>query len=125
MVFGLKSILFELKDRDTCDILPNVTIPRGLDADKVSSMRKLRRWAFINQSLSNVVSLPDMKVPKLTAQIFDDWNTSFTSVVGRQYSLAGISLVYLLRDEEAGNYEANWPTREEKLRFCIKLSSSR
>ena len=28
---------------------------------------------------------------------------------------------YLLRDKEVGNYEANWPTCEEKLKFCIKL----
>ena len=66
-----------------------------------------------------------MKVPKLTAQTFNDWNTSFTSVVGRQHNLAGIFLDYLLREEEIGNYETNWPTREDKLKFCIKLSGSR
>ena len=32
---------------------------------------------------------------------------------------------YLLRDKEVGNYKANWPTCEEKLKFCIKLSGSR
>ena len=45
--------------------------------------------------------------------------------MGDKYSLIGISLDYLLRDEEVGNYEANWPICEEKLRFCIKLSASR
>ena len=69
--------------------------------------------------------MPDMKVSKLTAQTFDDWNTSFTSVVSRQTSLAGISLDYLLRDEEFGNYEANWSTREEKLKHYIVLTGSR
>ena len=33
-------------------------------------------------------------------------------------------LDYLLREEKIGHYEANWPTREEKLRFCIKLNGS-
>ena len=107
VVLGLKNILFELKDRDMCDVLPNATILRGLDVSQLSSMRNLRRRALINQSLRKEISLPDMKVPKLTAQTFDDWNTSFISVVERQHSLAGISLDYLLRDEEIGNYEAN------------------
>ena len=125
VVLGLKSILFELKDRDICDTLPNATILRALDVSQLSSMRKLRRHALINQSLWKEKSLPDMKVPKLTAQTFNDWNTSFTSVVGRQHNLAGIFLDYLLREEEIGNYETNWPTREDKLKFCTKLSGSR
>ena len=121
VVLGLKSIFFELKDRDTCDALPNATVRRGLDTNQVSSMRKLRRRALINQLLRKEVSLPDMKVPKLTAQTFDDWNTLVTSVIGQQYCLSGISLNYLLRGEDVGNYESNFPTWEEKLRFCIKF----
>ena len=125
VVLGLKSVLFELKDRDACDALPNETVLNALDSSQLSSMRKLRRQAIISQALRKEVTLPDMKVPKLTAQTFDDWNTSFSTVVGRQNSLAGISLNYLLRDEEVGNYNANWPSREEKLKFCIKLHGSR
>ena len=125
VVLALKSILFELKDRDACDALPNEAVLNALDTSQLSSMRKYRRQAIISQSLRKEVTLPDMKVPRLTAQTFDDWNTSFSTVVGRQNSLAGISLNYLLRDEEIGNYNANWPTREEKLKFCIKLHGSR
>ena len=56
---------------------------------------------------------------------FDDWNMSFSTVISRQSSLAGsISLDYLLRDEEICNYEANWPTREERLKYCITLHGS-
>ena len=60
MVMSLKIILFELKDSDMCDALPNAAVLRGLDASQVSSMRKLRRQALINQSLRKVISLPDM-----------------------------------------------------------------
>ena len=87
-------------------------------------MMKLTRRALIDQSLRKEISIPDMKVPKLTAKTFDDWNTSFTSVVGRLHNLAGISLDYLLGEDEIGNYEAKWPTCEEKLSFCIKLNGS-
>ena len=88
-------------------------------------MRKLRRQALINQTPRKDVSLPYMKVSKLTAQTFEYWNTSFSSMVSRQNSLAGISLDYLLREEELGKYKANWPTREEKLKHCIVLRGSR
>ena len=124
VVLGLKIILFELKDRDVCGALPSTMMLNNLDTAQISSIRKSSRQALMNQTLRKDVSLPDMRVPKLTAQTFDDWNTSFTSVVSRQNSLAGISLDYLLREDEFGNYEANWPTREEKLKHCIVLRSS-
>ena len=63
MVLDLKSILFELKDRDVYDALQNATVLRGLDDNEVFSIRKLRRPALINQSLRKELSLPDMKVP--------------------------------------------------------------
>ena len=88
-------------------------------------MRKFKRQAIISQALRKEATLADMKVPKLTAQSFDDWNTSFTTVVGRQNSRAGISLDYLLRESEIENYSANWPTHEEKLKYCTKLHGSR
>ena len=110
---------------DVCAALPSAMMLSNLDASQISSMRKPRRQAVINQTLMKDVSLPDMKVPKLTAQMFDDWNTSFITVVSRQNSLAGIPLDYLLREEEFRNYEANWPTREDKLKHCIVLRSSR
>ena len=125
VVLGLKSVLFELKDRAACDALPSAAVLNALDTNQVSSMRKFRRQAIISQSLRKVATLPDMKVPKLTAQTFDDWNTSFITVVGRQNSLVSVSLDYLLRESEVGNYGANWPTREEKLKFCIKLHGLR
>ena len=86
VLLGLKSILFELKDRHVCGALPSAMMISNLDAAQISSMRKLRRQALINQTLRKDVSLTDMKVPKLTAQTFDDWNTSFITVVSRQNS---------------------------------------
>ena len=46
------------------------------------------------------------------------------TVVVRQNSLTEIFLYYLPRENEVGNYGANWPTCEEKLKFCIKLNGS-
>ena len=72
VVLGLESILFELKDRNTCDALPSAAVLDALDAGQVSSMRKFRRQAIVNQLLRKEVTLPGMKVLKLTAQTFDN-----------------------------------------------------
>ena len=88
-------------------------------------MRKFRRQALINQSLQKEVTLTDMKVLKLTDQTFDEWNTSFTIIVGKQSSLTGISLDYLLRENKIGNNGANWPFHEENLKFCIDMNGLR
>ena len=71
-MLGLKSVLFELKDRDVCGALPNATVLNALDAGQVSSVRKFRRQTIMNQAQQKEVTLPDMKVPKLTVQTFDD-----------------------------------------------------
>ena len=42
VVLGLKSVLFELKDRDACDALPSAAVLNALDACKVASMRKFK-----------------------------------------------------------------------------------
>ena len=68
--------------------------------------------------------LPDMTVPKLIATNFEQFNTAFSSVVQRQMSLSGASLSYLLRDDAVGNYDAHWPTREDKLHHCLRLDGS-
>ena len=72
VTLGLRSILFELKDRDVCGVLPSAMMLSNLDATQIFSMKKSRRQELINLTLRKDVSLTDMKVPKLTAQTFDD-----------------------------------------------------
>ena len=54
------------------------------------------------------VKLPDMKVPKLTSTNFEDWNTEFSSVVGREYILDDVTLDYLIRDKYVVDYNFSW-----------------
>ena len=50
VVLGLKSILFELKERDACDALSSAAVLNAVDPNQVSSMREPRRQAIISQS---------------------------------------------------------------------------
>ena len=121
-VTALKSLLFELSDRDKCDALPNPMILGNIDNAQLTVMKNNRRTAIGIALMRKSQKLPDMSVPTLTASNFETFNTSFSSAVRRQMSLAGVSLSYLLHDHEVGNYEALWSTREERLHNCLKFN---
>ena len=88
-------------------------------------MMRLRRYALDDMDSRKYVKLPDMKAPKLTNINFEDWNTAFSSVVGRQYSLADVTLDYLLRDKDVGYYNFVCRSRDEKIKNCISLNGTR
>ena len=125
IVMGLKSILFELKDRQFCDALTDATILTAIDAGQVNITRRLRRSDLDDTASKKNVKLPDMKFPKLTNTNFEDWNTAFSSVVGRQYSLSDVTLDYLLRDKYAGYYNFAWSSRDEKSKNYISINGTR
>ena len=47
--------------------------------------------ALTTQKLKWGATLPDMEVPKLTPNDFEDWHTAFTNEVGRKTTFSGIS----------------------------------
>lgn len=120
-ITSLKCILFELRDRDMCIALPNLTILQHLDQNQLTIMKNNRRTALSMDAVRRNQKLPDMTVPKLTATNFEQFNTAFSAVVRRQMSLSGASLSYLLRDNAVGNYDVLWPTREDKLHNCLRF----
>ena len=79
----LKSILFKLKDRQLCDAFTDATIITAIYAGQLNIMRRIRRSTLDDMASKKNVKLPDIRVPKLTNTNFEDWNTAFSSVVGR------------------------------------------
>ena len=71
------------------------------------------------------VKLPDMKVSELTNTNIEDCNNAFSSVVGRQYSLADVNLDYLLIDKDAGDYNFALSSRDENIKNCISINGTR
>ena len=121
VVIGLKSVLYELKDRELCDALPDQAILASIDGNQLSIMRHQRSAGLEAEKRRKETNLPSMDVPKLTHDNFDEFNTAFSAVVARQTSRAGVSLDYLLRSEAIGNYNNVYETREEKLKACVGL----
>lgn len=122
VVTSLKSVLFELRNRDKCDALPNVAALTGIENAQLNILKNNRRTAISMENMRKSQKLPDMIVPKLTNSNFETFNTAFSSAVSRQLSLAGVPLAYLLWDNEVGNYDGNWATREDRLHGCLKFS---
>ena len=121
VVTGLKSLLYELKDRELCGTLPDHAILAAIDANQLALLRNSRNIGLEAEQMRRDASLPDMDVPTLTSGNFDDFNTAFTAVVSRQTSRAGIALDYQLRDNEVGNYNDVYSSREDKLKVCMQL----
>ena len=109
---GLKIILFQLKYRQLCDALPDTTIINAIYAGQLNIMRRLRRSALDDMASKKNVNLPDIKVPKLNNTNFEYWNNAFSSVVGRKYSLADVTIDCLLRDKDIGDYNFAWSSRD-------------
>ena len=125
VVMGLKSILFELKDRQRCNAIPDATILTAIDSGQVNIMRRLSLSALDDMSSRKYVKLPDMNFPNLTNTNFEYCNTTFSNVVGRQYSLADDTLNCLLRDKDVGDYKFAWSSRDERINNCIYLNGTR
>ena len=115
---GLKSVLFELKDREICDSLPDANILERINADQLKVTRKNRADAKGHEKMRKAQSHPEMEVPKLTPTNWDEFDLAFTAAVRRQNAIIGIPLDYLLRPSDVGNYQGAWATREEKIKNC-------
>ena len=60
-----------------------------------------------------------MNVLKLTSDTFEDFDLDFQGTAGMQFDLSGIPLDYLVRPNDACNYDAVWNSREDKLKNCV------
>ena len=125
IVMGLKSILFQFKDGQICDDLPDATIITAQYALQVNIMRRFRQYAMDDMDSKKNVKLSDMKSPKSTNINFEDRNIALSSVIGRQYILANVTLEYLLRDKYVGDYNLAWISRDEKIKNYISLNGTR
>ena len=120
-VISLQSILFELKDRERCNALPTAVMLAGLNNIQVTAMRSQRAQAMHDAAQDKLATLSTMKVPKLTANNYETFNTAFTAVATRTMGTNGTTLDYLMRTTN-GNYDAVWDSRKSKLTNCTGLT---
>ena len=124
-VITLKAVLFELKDRELCDALPNAVMLNALDPAQVAILRTRRTQAIQDQIEIDNTSLTAMEVPKLTTSNYETFIASFTALCARTKASNGTTLDYLMRTTN-GNYEApGWASRAARLKACVRLNGAR
>ena len=62
--------------------------------------------------------LPEITVPKLTAENYDIFTTTFCYLIGRNIGMNGIPIDYFMRGV-TDNYNSTWTNWEVKLNNCL------
>ena len=112
VIIGLKSILFELKDRQMCRALSNLATLNAIDVNQINGLRQDRAQALEQIKRAKENALNDgMKVPTFKSENYDEFMTAFSNLVSRKYGANDILLDYLLRDNETpANYNNAYPS---------------
>jgi hypothetical protein len=113
---------FILKDRDLCNALPDALFLNSITPEVLRNIIMSRTTALEDGENRKNSQLPNLTVPKLTHNNYDEFETQFSQVVSRQTSNAGpgISMEYLLRLTD-GNYEDPFESRHDQLKACMKF----
>ena len=120
LIMGIKAVLFELHDRQRCNALPSRVMLENLDLVQIEVMKTNRTRAIQEEEERKKTVFTDLKVPKLTANNYATFHTSFTTLVSRKHGYNSCSLRYLLRKTD-GNYDDPWLSREERLVNCTSF----
>ena len=124
VVSSLKALLFEFKDRQLCNALPNPATLQSMNIDTLRVLRTQRHEALqLARRETDAGLSTSMKVVTLTSNNFQEFDTSFRALTVRTKGCRGIPLDYLLRETD-GNYLSTWTSRGEKLRNCASFQGS-
>ena len=124
VVIYLKGLHFELKDRERCDALPDAAWPGLLNLALLVRFRADRSEYLENQKITANTKMPEVDVPKLTPNNFDEFMTHFTSAARNVNGAYGDPIDYLFRSTN-GNYDAAWADRSDKLKQCTRLDGTK
>ena len=120
-VIKLKSLLFELRDRERCGVLPNEVMFASIDGPQLDIMRIQRSSAIEDAKKKKEAALPTIDVPSFLGKNFEAFLLKFKELATRTQGRYGIGLDYLTRTSD-GQYNAIYSSREEELRHCVCLS---
>jgi hypothetical protein len=113
----LEAIRIELKQRQTCDSLPNVDRINEIDSDMAALFIKEQSELESADSITKD-QLPEVAITKLTHSNWRTFKQSVLDVLSRTRGAHGIPLTYVIREQENGDYYDVYPTIIDKLVAC-------
>ena len=115
----LQALLFELKDRDLCNALPDAAMLNAITPVQLGALRRSRANAIAHAKNRNTSTAASMTVPAFKGSNYDEFIAAFKSLASRQIGINGLPLDYIMRDGPPANYTGQFTSREEKLMKCI------
>ena len=116
---SLQAMLFELKDREVCQALPDQATLQAIMPIHITALRRARASAIEHRKNQSASTSSNMTVPAFKGTNYNEFMAAFKSLASRQIGVNDLSLDYILRDDPPGNYMGAYASQEEKLMKCI------
>ena len=112
----------ELIMRRMCnDTITNAYVT-GLTTVKVDEfVEKHNNWRKFVKA-ANAMSLPDVTIPKLTKNNWKNFSQATKELLQRQRGTHNIPLIYIIRENDVGNYDGVYESTKDQLTQCISLT---
>ena len=116
----LNAIRLHFLDRINCNAPLTMVNNNAYDTDEINHMRT--HYLESRQSNELTAGLGEVKVPKLTLLKWLDFKSAISECLNRAVGKNNISLSYVIRKEQLGNFEEYYDTRREKLISCMSFT---
>lgn len=115
----------ELIMRDECISQYEAVILATLTAADLDHLvMKHTEWEEVIKANASM-TLPDVDIPKLTKDNWKRWSTTIKELFSQTYGKNYLPLLYIIRDEEVGDYDEVYNSTEEQLLSCISLNGTK
>ena len=118
----LHSIRLHFLDRINCSAPLLQADLASLTDDDVKGMREYYLESRESQLLTS--GLGEVKVPKLSPLKWPDFKSAIYECLGRAIGKITIPLLYVIRDDDVGDFSETYQNRREKLVSCVTLKGS-
>lgn len=119
---ALQAMRFELQNRYYCDALPTAPELAAIDAQAIILMKTQMIEFRTAQTHREASNKPSMDVQKLKSTNWFEFKQDVLEALSRVYGVNGVPLTYLVRDNDVGDYNANYQTIMHRLTACSRLN---
>ena len=115
----LHALRLHFFDRARCNALLENADIAALNQDDILQMK-----ADYSEStlITTTTGLGEVKIPKLTNLKWPDFKSSLLELLGRSFGQSKIPLLYIIRENDLGDFDETYDDRRAKLTMCISLN---
>ncbi len=119
---ALQAMRFELQNRFYCDALPTAEELAAIDDIAINLMKAQMIEFRTAQTHRENANKPAMEVQKLKSTNWYEFKKDVMESLSRVYGVNGVPLTYLVRNNDVGDYNAQYATIMHRLTACSRLT---